>query len=246
MDLKGILPGNRVDIRILQEINKEKDDNQVGSYMSSIFDIDEEDNFLFHMPTQGGKILLLPMNVRYEFIFTTNNGLFKAEGTVKERFKKDNFYLMKGVITSEITKFQRREYYRMECSIPLLFLSLDDEVGRAEKMADVNDAIKDSSNPPAVRGIGTILDLSGGGIKFTSEKELDDVNYLYLHFEGKMSEKKFNVEAVAEIVARVYNPDTKKYIYRVKFLFKDATKAQERIIRFIFEEERRIRNKKLQ
>lgn len=246
MDLKGILPGNRVDIRILQEINKEKDDNQVGSYMSSIFDIDEEDNFLFHMPTQGGKILLLPMNVRYEFIFTTNNGLFKAEGTVKERFKKDNFYLMKGVITSEITKFQRREYYRMECSIPLLFVSLDDEVGRAEKMADVNDAIKDSSNPPAVRGIGTILDLSGGGIKFTSEKELDDVNYLYLHFEGKMSEKKFNVEAVAEIVARVYNPDTKKYIYRVKFLFKDATKAQERIIRFIFEEERRIRNKKLQ
>ncbi len=246
MDLKGILPGNRVDIRILQEINKEKDDNQVGSYMSSIFDIDEEDNFIFHMPTQGGKILLLPMNVRYEFIFTTNNGLFKAEGTVKERFKKDNFYLMKGVITSEITKFQRREYYRMECSIPLLFLSLDDEVGRAEKMADVNDAIKDSSNPPAVRGIGTILDLSGGGIKFTSEKDIDEVNYLYLHFEGKMNEKKFNIEAVAEIVARVYNPDTKKYIYRVKFLFKDSTKAQERIIRFIFEEERRIRNKKLQ
>lgn len=245
MDIKEIIPGSKVDLRLLQEVNRNEGGANVGTYMSSVFDLDENDNFILHMPTQGGKIILLPLNVRYEFVFTTSNGLYKAEGIVTERFKKDNFYLMKSEITSDIVKFQRREFYRMECSIPLLFLSLEDEEGEAEKMSDVKEMIKDATRPVAIRGLGTILDISGGGIRFISEKDLEGINYLFLHFEVVINNKKTNLETVAKIIGKEYNPDTRKYSYRMKFLFKDS-KIQERIIRFIFEEERRNRHKKFE
>jgi c-di-GMP-binding flagellar brake protein YcgR len=176
---------------------------------------------------------------------TMNFSVVKAEGTVTERFKKDNFYLMKSEITGDIVKFQRREFYRMECSIPLLFLSLEDDEGEAEKMAEVKEMIKDTTRPVAVRGLGTVLDISGGGMKIITEKDLEDINYLFLHFEVLLNNKKTNLEVVAHILGKEYNPDNKKYLYRMKFLFKD-TKIQERIIRYIFEEERRNRHKKLE
>ncbi len=241
MNNKEIKPGSKVDLRLLQDVNR--NEKSVGTYMSSVFDLDG-DNFILHMPTQGGKILLLPLNVRYEFVFTTENGLYKAEGTVTERFKQDNFYLMRGEIFGDIVKFQRREFYRMECSIPVLFLSLDDDEGEVELMSEVKEMIKDSSRPVAVRGLGTILDISGGGIRFISEKDLEDFNYIFVHFEILLNDKKTNLEIVANILSKDYNPDNKKFIYRTKFLFKD-TKMQERIIRYIFEEERRNRHKKI-
>ena len=245
MDIKEIKPGSKVDLRILQEVNRNEGGGNVGTYMSSVFDIDENDNFILHMPTQGGKILLLPLNIRYEFVFTTASGLYKAEGIVTERFKQDNFYLMKSEITSDIVKFQRREFYRMECNIPLLFISLADDEGEAETMAKVKEMIKDATRPVAVRGLGTILDISGGGIRFISEKDLEGINFLFLHFEVIINNKKSNLEIVARVIGKEYNPDTRKYSYRMKFLFKD-TKIQERIIRFIFEEERKNRHKKLE
>lgn len=243
MNRKEILPGCKVDIRLLQEVNRSEDVIGLGTYMSSVFDV-LDDAFILHLPTQAGKILLLPLNVRYEFVFTTANGLYKAEGTVTERFKKDNFYLMKGEIKGDIVKFQRREFYRMECSIPMLFLSLEDEEGEAEKMALVKQMIKDASRPVKIRGLGTILDISGGGVRFISEKDLDEINYLFVHFEVLIDNKKSNLEIVSKILSKDYNPDNKKFVYRTQFLFKD-TKMQERIIRFIFEEERRNRHKKL-
>ena len=245
MDTKDIKPGSKVDLRLLQEVNRKEGSAGVSTYMSSVFDLDESGNFILHMPTQGGKILLLPLNVRYEFVFTTSAGLYKAEGTVTERFKKDNFYLMKSELTGDIVKFQRREFYRMECAIPLLFLSLEDDEGEAEKMADVKEMIKDTTRPVAIRGLGTILDISGGGMRFITEKDLEEINYLFLHFEVLLNNKKTNIEVVAQILGKEYNPDNKKYSYRMKFLFKD-TKIQERIIRYIFEEERRNRHKKLE
>ena len=151
---------------------------------------------------------------------------------------------MRGEIFGDIVKFQRREFYRMECSIPVLFLSLDDDEGEVELMSEVKEMIKDSSRPVAVRGLGTILDISGGGIRFISEKDLEDFNYIFVHFEILLNDKKTNLEIVANILSKDYNPDNKKFIYRTKFLFKD-TKMQERIIRYIFEEERRNRHKKI-
>ena len=79
MDTKDIKPGSKVDLRMLQEVNRKDGSKGVGTYMSSVFDLDANGNFILHMPTQGGKILLLPLNVRYEFVFTTSGGLYKAE-----------------------------------------------------------------------------------------------------------------------------------------------------------------------
>ncbi len=246
MEAREIAPGSKVDLRLLQEVNRE-DGGQgkvAGTYMSSVFDV-EGDDLIMHMPTQGGKICLLPLNVRYEFVFTTSNGLYKAEGIVSERFKKDNFYLMKGELTTDIVKFQRREFYRMECSIPVLFLSLEEDEGEAASMAEVKTMIKDTTRPIAIRGLGTILDISGGGVRFISEKDLGDYEYVFIHFEILLNNRKTNLEIVCNVLAKEYNPDTKKYNYRTKFLFKD-TKMQEKVIRFIFEEERRNRHKKLE
>ena len=90
----------------------------------------------------------------------------------------------------------------------------------------------------------TGVDISGGGVRFISDTRMQDANYLFLIFPMELNGQKQMVELMAKVIALNFNPDLGTFTYRMKFVYKD-TKMQEKIVRFIFEEERRIRKKEL-
>ena len=195
-------------------------------------------------PTKEQKIILLRTDLRYELVFTTENGLIRATGIFTERYKKDNFYLMKFKPQGPLEKYQRREFYRLDCYIPLSYVTLPPEADDLEKMSELRALLQKQREEkvPSIMGKGTILDISGGGIRFITTKDLKDVSFLLLTFPIQGKDGKEQIEVIGKVRGSLPLDKNGNSEYRIQILFKDS-KAQERIVHYIFEEERRIRQK---
>lgn len=245
MKVTDILPGTKVELKILQDVRRLEngEDIEVTVYHSNVFDILDSNTIELYVPYEGGRLITIPLEVQYEVIFLMEGSIFKAEGLLVERFKQDNFYLMKMRFESILlSKFQRREHYRLECNMPLIYSSLEDEVADIATMAEVKKMLRSAVGTMRVRGYGTILDISGGGIRFSSKANLSECKYMMFSFNIINDGESVKVEVIGKIIRSTYMEDAAIYSNSVKFFFKD-TKFQDQIIRYIFEEERRIRQK---
>ena len=123
-----IKPGDKIDIRLLQQVeNEERTGDTVKVYKSQVLDINKRGNLEISMPTEGTKLILLPLDVRLEFVFYSGGFLYKSIGQIVERFKRDNIYTLEVELKTRLEKFQRREFYRYECSIDFKFFELTEE-----------------------------------------------------------------------------------------------------------------------
>ena len=83
-----IKPGDKIDIRLLQQVeNEERTGDTVKVYKSQVLDINKRGNLEISMPTEGTKLILLPLDVRLEFVFYSGGFLYKSIGQIVERFK---------------------------------------------------------------------------------------------------------------------------------------------------------------
>ena len=62
--------GDKIDVRLVQQIeNTDKTGELPEVYRSQVLDIKQNGNFEIAMPTEKGKLILLPLGVRFEFVF---------------------------------------------------------------------------------------------------------------------------------------------------------------------------------
>ncbi|MBO6214857.1 MAG: flagellar brake domain-containing protein [Lachnospiraceae bacterium] len=240
MTIEDIGLGCKVEIRILQEaIRAKQTGEEVNTYISSIYDILEDGTFELDMPSRAGKVILLPMNVRYELIFISGKGMWMAQAQINERYKKGSFYLLRAELIGQIEKFQRREYFRLDCMITAKFLSLDLDEQTILRIPDISKLLAVNEELRNSMGLGTIMDLSGGGARLTANKDVGEIPYMLLQFELE-GRNRTNIELFARILEKRKALGTDLYTYRLKFLFRDKS-WQEYIIKYIFEEQRKLR-----
>ena len=231
MQLSDLLPGSKVDIRIVQLAERESSpDVDQSVYYSTVFDVPEDGIIEVNMPTIAGKLQLLRKHIRYEFIFTTPSGMYKGEGTVIDHIRREQFYLLRVEIRDPLQRYQRREYFRLECMIPLMFMGLS--------VKRYMTALEDMK----VRGMGTMLDLSGGGTRFVTSNSLSGIDYVLIQFQLECQKEQKAIEVVGKVLSTEKAKDGEKYVHRVKFFFKN-NQIKEQVISFIFEEERRLRKR---
>lgn len=240
MTINQILPGTKIDICLAARDNKPASE-PLNNYLSSVFDVRGNDIYI-HMPTKGGRIVLLPENVEYEFVFSIDNQMYQSVGVVIKRGKIENFHILVVRLNKELSKLQRRAYYRFDCMIPLVYASITEDVALVEGVKEFQKAYIDLIDAFKIRGIGTILDLSGGGARFISSSNLEGVGYLYLQFGVNSPKGRRQIEVPARLVRSEYKSEIDKYEHRAQFIFKDLD-DREVIIKYIFDEERRLRKK---
>ncbi len=244
MKVTDILPGTKVEIRLVQSADS-MDENRPfsGVYISNVFDILDEHTMELYLPLEGGNLVALPEHIRYEVIFLPTGGIFEAEGILEERFHRDNFYLIRMNFPSvSLRRFQRREYYRLDCNIPVMYSSLEENEAKCESMEELHELMKENISAMRVRGYGTILDISGGGIRFSTKTDMSGCKDLLFQFQITSGEEILKIEVIGHVIRSTYFEDSRIFSNSIRFIFKDA-KLQEKIIRYIFEEERRIRQK---
>ncbi len=241
MKIAQILPGTKVDIYLIQKNNEDTKDKKKPAYRTAVFDAGKEDSLDLVMPIEGTKLQILPKNIRFEFDFYQEKDIYVADGIVTDHIKKGIHYLMRVKFITPLKKIQRREYFRMECYLPLSFLGVDEKAVDCKRLKDLQIMMDEE---PETEYKGTLLDISGGGARFIAAKLLEEYKHIFMRFQIQHENKNETVECVAEIICTEKMQDVNKYVYRVKFKFKED-RTKDLIIRYIFDEQRRIRKKEL-
>jgi len=232
--------GCKVEIRVLQEERREAGNPAANKFFTSkVSDIDRENSVIYiTAPIDAGLPKYLEANLRYDFIFVTEFGLFRAEGQCIGRKREGEILLNAIALTTNTAKFQRREYYRESCNIPVDFVEISEEVAKFDDILDIEKATKEEE---ALPDFGTILDISGGGIRYsTPVKVKTNVYNLYLFEIGQEGNKKEVMVLGYVIASDQIQGRNDLYHNRVQFVFKNE-KDREKIVQFVFEEQRRKR-----
>ncbi|MCI8281885.1 MAG: flagellar brake protein [Lachnospiraceae bacterium] len=234
--------GDRLDIRFLQQVRSyEKGGEKPRILKSRIYDVKKDGTLEIGMPMEAGKLVLVPLEVRYSIIFYTRQGMYQCIGQVKERYKSDNLYMVTMELKTNLVKFQRREFYRKDCLIEVDYLAVPEDEMRLERPEAVygyhmenypNDDMKKA----------TAVDISGGGLRMVTSEPIFENNIL-LNFSLSNETGSRDIWMLGTLLqTKQLDSSVPKYEHRIMFIMKD-NRIREEIIRYIFEEERKSRKK---
>ncbi len=235
--------GDKIDIKVEQRVEKDGKLEYVPSvYNSQVLDIKGDGKFEASMPIEKGKVIVLPLNMRFEIVFNTQSGnVYKSVAVVTERYRAEGRYMMELQLKKGLEKIQRREFFRYPCLIEFDFFILQ-EYQKEKSAEELYMEFMEGRLAEVCHGMTT--DLSGGGMRFSSSYELDKNSkiFIVLYLQNEVINRDFYMIAdvvtckSANIIGKV------AYESRVKFVIEDD-EMREDIIRFIFEEERRRRKR---
>ena len=233
-------PGNKVEIKAVQKIERQGSTGEVAHvYTSRIQEIHENGDIDISMPIEEGKYVLLHLGVRFEFVFYAEKNLYRAIGQVKERFKSNNIYMLKVELKTQLAKFQRREYYRFPCVMDMKYYRIAENESKerdTEKLLEHIQGVPDEEEKRA-----TIVDIIGGGARFVSEEKFEANQFVLMELEliSDKMDKQYHIKG--RIVGwKKLEYREPRYETRIEFIMED-NKVREDIIRYIFEEERKKR-----
>lgn len=210
--------GNKIEL-----ITEAKSDGKRKLYYSSIQEVSEgNDEVTILAPIEMGRIIPLEINERYGMCIYTEKGLYRCEVVVVNREKDDNLYLITLEILTELQKYQRRQFYRLDC---ILTFQYRDDSSAEENWCE-----------------GLILDISGGGMRFTSKDKLEVKKGIVIHLELSLNNGEENLYLSGIIIESIKAElDDTLFENRVEF-DNISNDHREVVIKFIFDEERRRRN----
>ena len=236
MITKVIQVGDKIEL--VKKASKVEGDGEKRVYKSIVYDVSGEEEVKIAMPQEKGKLLVLSLEAVYKLRFYAQGGVYECCGKVVDRYKTDNIYLVVLEITSALKKVQRREFYRLNCLLESEIHILDEEelaIGELKRIL-----LRHDYNTPSYE-TGTIVDISGGGARIVTDCDVEEGAYVILKFQVELKECIQEYELLAHVVTK-RNLENRKRDYELRVEFEQIENSvRESLIRYIFEEERRIR-----
>lgn len=241
---KIIRPGDKIDIRLVQHVeNADKNGKETAIYKSQVLDILEDESLEIAMPTASGKQVLLQSGIRFELIFYCGSSLYRSVGVVTGRYKHKNFYVLMVKLKKPLERFQRRAFFRYSCILNAGYFVLNE---KQKKMKSADEILKDLMDDEfkEKQQSGIIVDISGGGMKLRSLKPLKANSPILLLFRltNQKVDRQFCIRGQIIACQKMEKTEEPLFESRIKFIIED-NRIREEIIQYIFEEERKIRQK---
>ena len=232
----GISIGNKIELVRLDQVIKNEPNKKV--YISKIYDLLPNNKLQIAMPILDGKIVPLSLDEKYTACFYTAKGLLQCNVIVTARYKIGNLFYLEVLMLGELSKVQRREFYRYKCMIDGKLRIVSDyeyETGMWEDMSIPEENLDWSP----IR----ILDISGGGAKIAAKNHLDRNEVVKLKFTVVVLDEVMAFSLYARILSSTrFKSNAELYEQRLEFM-KIVQEDRDRIIKFIFENERMARAK---
>lgn len=204
-------------------------------YKSKILHIVDEETLKLSLPIEGSAIVPLEKGGRLFLTFFAKKGIYQCSGEVIDRYKEEKIYLMVVRLTSDLEKIQRRQFYR-------LFYAMEIEFREWKKQEEITSGRLEEETEEKWNK-GTTVDISGGGCRFNSEFLYPTEAILELRFYIKMASGFYQQNWQGKVTVSYAVPNRPEvFETRVEFLDLER-KKREQLVKFIFEEERRIRRK---
>ncbi len=245
---KIITEGNKVELQRSAAAGQAKqngEETEVKTFYSLVSEVIDDDRIKITMPLEKGRIVPLPVNGRFNACFYTTNGLYQARVIVVDRFKEENIYMLVIELVTDLVKFQRRQYYRLGCTMEIYYRKIEDEQQEFDYNGE-SDGEKTENQPGRDEDYkeGVALDISGGGIRFMSEEALNVGDRIFLVIEIQYDESEKKTYGLNGKIVKTNPMENRKdkYEHRVEYKNIDG-KVRESLIKYIFDEERRQRKR---
>ena len=154
-----------------------------------------------------------------------------------DRYRDNNIYVLALDLTTNLRKYQRREFYRFSCAL---------EMNSRELLKEEIDSLNQSRNSlqpelPLKRSV--IVDISGGGLRFVSNLEYEKGSLILCNYNLVVDGTQKHYSLVGKVLS-VEELENRPGVYehRVQYLNMDVDDREE-IIKYIFNEERKNRHK---
>lgn len=241
--------GDKIKLTAIQGEDKTKKE---ATYISSVVEIMDSNGIKAAMPIINGKYVILDSLKNYRIEFMTRKGIFACDAKIVRRFKERINFFVVFELMSELEKLQRREYYRLECILDIKFRrSMDGNIFEDENKEEEITHRNEENEPDLVLirkkvpwHAAIITNISGGGVRFNSREALNKGENVLLKMHLKFDDGEGDYEIPAKVVHSAEVPN-RPNIFEARVQFTDiSTQDREDIIRFVFDEERRIRRRK--
>ena len=202
-------------------------------YVSKILRITDDEGLVIYTPSYNGIDLQLVDDKNYTLIFYVNDGLYKADVVLGDMYIEEGIEVVELDLMSDLEKYQRREYFRIDyyCDIEYKILEIYNDEGNLERH---------NGNWCKAK----LFNISGGGMKFNSNEGIPNAKRVFLKFALGEGKNRNQYSCLANVVL-ISKKDVGKLIYEYRVSFSDIDEsARENIIKFVFEEERKMRRKK--
>ena len=231
--------GSKIELRALQRGLEEKGAESTAKvYQSRVLQILSEDTLEISMPMEQTRLILLPVDSEYDMIFFEENSLYQCFARIIDRYKSNNVYVLVMELTSNLQKYQRREYYRFSCALDMCARNLEEEEIQA---LEKNSPYELHPGLPLKHSV--IVDISGGGLRFVSTQRYEPGSLILCSYHLVKDGEQKKYEVVGKVLAvRELEKRKGTFEHRVQYYNLDVN-TREEIIRFIFEEERKSRKK---
>ena len=215
-------------IELIKSSVLRKNEAEQKYYKSHLVDIKDDSTFIISMPVEEDKLVVLDIGESYNLWFYTKRGLYTCTVIINEKCKQGDDNVAEVYATSDLEKLQRRQYYRLNCIMDFEYkINGRDEFDK-----------------------GVVIDMSGGGLRFNTEKKLEAGTKMLIRLNLFLADKKDeglsqDEKDICEIKAKVVDSElarAKSNVYENRIEFDNISgKVREKIVRFIFEVDRQRR-----
>jgi c-di-GMP-binding flagellar brake protein YcgR len=222
MKLDNIKIGTRLELEVFDNLNK-----KITPLFTSQFEqVIDKDTAVVAAPIFEGVIFPIHRGWRMDVFFLESSDFYKFEAKVMGRVKRGKLSFLKIKVLSEIVRVQRRDFFRFECILPVKYRVVEDYLDDDEE--DTAELTKDA----------VTKNISGGGVCIKLSEELG-INKL-IECELSLSKSK-KIRFLGKVVRKSTVDENVPLKFEVGVLFtKINYKDKEAIIRFIFEEQRKL------
>lgn len=238
--------GNRIELTHSKSATGRKLSER--KFGSQLLDFDGVRTAQISMPILESRVIPLEVGDDYEMCFFTNSGLYQCKARIRKRYSENNMHVMEVLFLTELTKYQRRKFYRLDCMFPIKYRLLsDDELQLRERMQadkweseeEKEQCINALDELPKEWKEGTISDLSGGGLRFHGKDQLERGIIVQVMLPLSLKSGIVPLTFFVRVLACMnYEGSLVAFEVRGEFIhIKDA--EREIVVKYVFEEQRR-------
>lgn len=239
--------GCKIEMRAADKRSLAVTESEPDLYISQLLQWSDMNVASIAVPSFKGHLVPLRVDGIYELQFVTRGGLYRCRGQILKRNKTaGNIATAEIKIISALEKYQRRQFYRMNCIMSMNYSVLT-EVQRElykekKKCLSLEQKLlieKKLENQEMEFQKAIVLDISGGGMRFNSavQQETGDVCLLQPALPEVVRKRIPFLFGRIISSRRIPNREPITFDNRVEFV-EISPSEQEQIITFIFKEER--------
>lgn len=228
MNILDTKVGTKLEIEVLNSLGQ-----KIGqTFISQIMDIVDNRKIVIAAPIHESRISFIPSGARIRAVFLHHvHGLMSFMGLVVKKDKRDNLIEFDIVIETELERIQRRNYFRLDCTLDGQFRIFDE--------TEQQDSITSSAQYKKV----ITKNVSGCGACIVAEEDVPKGSIIELIVFLDAGNP---VRVICKVIRNIEIEVAKGKKYELGLYFNSISeKDQAAIIKFVFDQQKRQKKKGL-